>query len=90
MTRTQKRMMAMAAAVWAALSFVTFPALAADPIKLESIDVQTLPGQQVQLKLHLSGPAPEPTAIPSSSRSVPRPPNRRTRPHSPAPVPARR
>jgi type IV pilus assembly protein PilQ len=60
MTRTQKRMMAMAAAVWAALSFVTFPALAADPIKLESIDVQTLPGQQVQLKLHLSGPAPEP------------------------------
>jgi len=60
MTRTQKRMMAMVAAVCAALSFVTFPALAADPIKLESIDVQTLPGQQVQLKLHLSGPAPEP------------------------------
>ena len=33
---------------------------AADPLKLESIDVQTLSGQQVQLKLHLSGPAPEP------------------------------
>jgi len=52
--------MAMAAAIWAVLSCVTFPALAADPIKLESVDVQTLPGQQVQLKLHLSGPAPEP------------------------------
>jgi type IV pilus assembly protein PilQ len=32
----------------------------AEPLKLESIDVQTLSGQQVQLKLHLSGPAPEP------------------------------
>jgi type IV pilus assembly protein PilQ len=31
----------------------------ADPLKLESIDVQTS-GQVVQLKLHLSGPAPEP------------------------------
>jgi len=31
----------------------------AEPLKLESIDVQTS-GQQVQLKLHLSGPAPEP------------------------------
>jgi type IV pilus assembly protein PilQ len=60
MSRTQKRVMAMAAAIWAVLSCVTFPALAADPIKLESVDVQTLPGQQVQLKLHLSGPAPEP------------------------------
>src|SRR4029077_8259904 len=29
------------------------------PLKLESVDVQTS-GQQVQLKLHLSGPAPEP------------------------------
>jgi type IV pilus assembly protein PilQ len=35
-------------------------AQAADPLKLESIDVQTLAGQQVQLKLHMSGPAPEP------------------------------
>src|ERR1700736_3888821 len=33
---------------------------AADLNKLESIDVQTLSGQQVQLKLHMSGPAPEP------------------------------
>ena len=42
------------------LAAVSFAAKAADPIKLESIDVQTLSGQQVQLKLHMSGPAPEP------------------------------
>ncbi len=43
-----------------ALGAISFTAQAADPIKLESIDVQTLSGQQVQLKLHLNGPAPEP------------------------------
>ena len=43
-----------------ALGAVNFTALAADPLKLESIDVQTLSGQQVQLKLHMNGPAPEP------------------------------
>src|ERR1035441_3837839 len=43
-----------------ALGAVNLTALAADPLKLESIDVQTLSGQQVQLKLHMSGPAPEP------------------------------
>jgi type IV pilus assembly protein PilQ len=32
----------------------------ADPTKLETLDVQTLSGQQVQLKLHMNGPAPEP------------------------------
>ncbi len=42
------------------LAVISFAARAADPIKLESIDVQTLSGQQVQLKLHMSGPAPEP------------------------------
>jgi type IV pilus assembly protein PilQ len=42
-----------------ALSAINFAARAQDPLKLESIDVQTS-GQQVQLKLHLSGPAPEP------------------------------
>jgi len=42
------------------LAAVSFAARAADPIKLESIDVQTLSGQQVQLTLHMSGPAPEP------------------------------
>jgi type IV pilus assembly protein PilQ len=43
-----------------ALSTLTWKAQAADPIKLEAIDVQTLSGQQVQLKLHMNGPAPEP------------------------------
>src|ERR1700712_5355340 len=42
-----------------ALVVTTLTAQAADPLKLESIDVQTS-GQQVQLKLHMSGPAPEP------------------------------
>ena len=31
--------------------------------KLQSIDVQTLAGKQVQLTLHMSGPAPEPLAF---------------------------
>jgi type IV pilus assembly protein PilQ len=44
----------------AALSLAALTARAADPVKLETIDVQTLSGQQVQLRLHLSGPAPEP------------------------------
>src|SRR5216683_4466700 len=48
---------AMALLAWGAISVT---ARAADPLKLESMDVQTLAGQQVQLKLHLSGPAPEP------------------------------
>jgi type IV pilus assembly protein PilQ len=48
---------AMALLAWGAISVT---AQAADPLKLESIDVQTLSGQQVQLKLHLNGPAPEP------------------------------
>jgi type IV pilus assembly protein PilQ len=43
-----------------ALSTLTWKAQAADPIKLEAIDVQTLSGQQVQLKLRMNGPAPEP------------------------------
>jgi len=33
---------------------------AADSVKLEAVDVQTLSGSQVQLKLRMSGPAPEP------------------------------
>jgi len=44
----------------ALLALGAITARAQDPLKLESIDVQTLSGQQVQLKLHLSGPAPEP------------------------------
>jgi type IV pilus assembly protein PilQ len=31
--------------------------------RLEAVDVQTLPGQQVQLKLRTSGPAPQPLAF---------------------------
>src|SRR5882724_9053624 len=48
------------AIVLAAVSGLNLKALAADPNKLESIEVQTLSGQQVQLKLHLTGPATEP------------------------------
>jgi type IV pilus assembly protein PilQ len=35
----------------------------AQNLRLEAIDVQPLPGQQVELRLRLSGPAPEPTAF---------------------------
>ena len=39
------------------------PALAADPTKLQAIDVQPLPGQQLQVTMRLSGPATEPLAF---------------------------
>jgi type IV pilus assembly protein PilQ len=39
------------------------PASAAGANSLQSIDVQPMPGQQVQLTLHLSGPAPQPLAF---------------------------
>src|ERR1700690_4327809 len=42
------------------LSTLTWKAKAADPHKLEAIDVQTLSAQRVQLKLRMNGPAPEP------------------------------
>ena len=42
------------------LSTMSFTVRADDALKLEAVDVQTLSGQQVQLKLRLSGPAPEP------------------------------
>src|SRR5260221_10110161 len=48
------------AIVLAAVSGVNLKALAADANKLESIEGQTLSGQQVQLKLHLSRPPAEP------------------------------
>src|ERR1700736_6393433 len=60
MIRFQSRTATTLAFVVVALSALTLKAHAADLNKLESIDVQTLSGQQVQLKLHLSGPAPEP------------------------------
>jgi type IV pilus assembly protein PilQ len=58
--RTAQRLTMTAAMAVIACAATSFKASAADPLKLESIDVQTLSGQQVQLKLHLSGPAPEP------------------------------
>jgi type IV pilus assembly protein PilQ len=39
------------------------PARADDGLKLEAIDVQALPGQQVQLTMRLSGPAPTPLSF---------------------------
>jgi type IV pilus assembly protein PilQ len=50
----------MGAMALVALAAISFTARAADPVQLTSVDVQTLSGQQVQLKLHMSGPAPEP------------------------------
>src|SRR6267154_2730889 len=60
MSRFKKRTAMTGAMALLALGAISFTAQAADPLKLESIDVQTLSGQQVQLKLHLNGPAPEP------------------------------
>src|SRR5580658_8878425 len=39
------------------------PALAADQPALQAIDVQPLPGQQLQLTMRLSGPAPQPLSF---------------------------
>jgi type IV pilus assembly protein PilQ len=60
MIRFKTRTAMIGAMALLALGTISFTARAADPVKLESIDVQTLAGQQVQLKLHMSGPAPEP------------------------------
>ncbi len=60
MIRFKTRTAMIGALLLVALSAITSLAHAADPVKLEAIDVQTLSGQQVQLKLHMSGPAPEP------------------------------
>ena len=59
MIRLRIRTAMIGAALLVALSAITSNARAAD-LQLQSIDVQTLSGQQVQLKFHLSGPAPEP------------------------------
>jgi len=58
--RTALRTASIGAMALLALAAFSITARAEDPNKLESIDVQTLSGQQVQLKLHMSGPAPEP------------------------------
>jgi type IV pilus assembly protein PilQ len=60
MIRFKIRTSAIGAMALLALSAIGFTVRAQDPLKLDAIDVQTLSGQQVQLKLHLSGPAPEP------------------------------
>jgi type IV pilus assembly protein PilQ len=60
MTRIKFRTAMMGAMAFVALAAASFTAQAADPVQLTSVDVQTLSGQQVQLKLHMSGPAPEP------------------------------
>jgi type IV pilus assembly protein PilQ len=58
--RIMTTMAAMALAVLSVFSFKVLAQGTESALKLESVDVQTLSGQQVQLKLHLSGPAPEP------------------------------
>ena len=60
MIRIQYRAAMLSAMALIALTAISLKARAADPVQLQSIDVQTLSGQQVQLKLHMSGPAPEP------------------------------
>jgi type IV pilus assembly protein PilQ len=63
MTRIKIRMAmigAMALVVMSAFALKTQAQGAPDALKLESVDVQTLSNNQVQLKLHLSGPATEP------------------------------
>src|SRR5579862_8814754 len=60
MIRFKIRTSAIGAMALVALSAIGFTVRAQEPLKLDAIDVQTLAGQQVQLKLHLSGPAPEP------------------------------
>jgi type IV pilus assembly protein PilQ len=60
MIRIQIRTAMMGAMAFVALAAISFTARAAEPVQLTSVEVQTLSGQQVQLKLHMNGPAPEP------------------------------
>src|SRR5258707_5995582 len=58
----------LAAAAWLMIAGVlgtlpSQPARAEDGPKLEAIDVQPLPGQQVQIPMRLSGPAPQPLSF---------------------------
>jgi type IV pilus assembly protein PilQ len=59
MSRFKIRSAMIGAMALLALGAFSITARAEDPLKLESIDVLTS-GQQVQLKLHMSGPPPEP------------------------------
>src|SRR5450631_273557 len=60
MIRFKIRTSTIGAMALVALSAIGFTVRAQEPLKLDAMDVQTLSGQQVQLKLHMSGPAPEP------------------------------
>ncbi len=58
----------LAAAAWLVIAGVlgtlpSQPARADDGPKLEAVDVQPLPGQQVQVTLRMSGPAPQPLSF---------------------------
>ena len=57
------RLAAWAVAAAALGLLTTAPVRAADAPSLEAIDVQPLPGQQVQLTMRLSGPAPQPLSF---------------------------
>jgi type IV pilus assembly protein PilQ len=67
--QTLRTRFAWLALAWAAGMLVALGARAADaaaaaaPNTLQTIDVQTLSGNQLQLTLHLAGPAPEPLAF---------------------------
>ena len=68
MNKTTIRQMTASTLLWLAATVVTgFASVTANaqgaPIKLESIDVQTLSGQQMQLTLRHSGPPAEPVAF---------------------------
>jgi type IV pilus assembly protein PilQ len=71
-TQTLRERFAWLALAWAVGMLVALSARAADaaagaaaaaPNTLQTIDVQTLSGNQLQLTLHLAGPAPEPLAF---------------------------
>jgi type IV pilus assembly protein PilQ len=58
----------LAAAAWLVIAGLlgtlpSQPARAQDGLKLEAIDVQPLPGQQVQVTMRMSGPAPQPLSF---------------------------
>ncbi len=63
MIRLQNRLMALAALLFLACAAPGSKALAEEPNRLEAIDVQNLSGQQVQLKLRMSGPAAAPLSF---------------------------
>ncbi|HUY84570.1 MAG TPA: type IV pilus secretin PilQ [Steroidobacteraceae bacterium] len=63
MTSSKTRIATLAAFALSAFAAICAHAQGAAPNQLQSIDVRTLSDQQVQLTLHLSGPAPQPLAF---------------------------